>query len=105
MFSSTLFILLDIPSNPISGSSFFLGQELATGVEDVEIYYGAAEPFGQAHTEGIWKNKYERGTNFSISFLRQSYYVSTMFVLKCSGYKWQLMDRGAEQLAADIPDA
>lgn len=48
--------------------------------EDVEIHYGATETFGQAHTEVIWKNKYETGTNLSISFSRQAYYVYTLFV-------------------------
>lgn len=62
--------------------------------EDVEIHYGARETLGQAHAEVIWKNKYETGTNNSISFSRRAYYVYTLFVLKCSGDKWRLMKRG-----------
>lgn len=61
---------------------------------DVEIYDGATEN-REAHAEVIWKNKYEMGTNNSISFSRRAYYVYTLFVLKSSGEKWPLMKRGA----------
>lgn len=72
--------------------------------DDVEIHYGVTEAFGQAQTEvGIWKNKYETGTSISVSFAGQAYYVCSLFVLWCSGDKWQLMERG-EELAADTPD-
>lgn len=93
---------------PLKSNKWFfilsLGEELVTGVcerdggraqEDVDIHYRAIESLGQAHADVIWKNKYETGTNNSISSSRRAYYVCTVFVLKCSGDKWLLMKRGA----------